>query len=138
VCSSCNNDDTNYCKCFSAASLVRVEAGAVVPYATLRVGDRVLSVLPDMTPSFETVFKVFRDPLAVVDFVRLEVASGGVLELTPGHLVYAGEECPCRSYPPALCTSDNLTGVACGVTDLQAPAATPAHWWQLTRFALAM
>jgi hypothetical protein len=74
--------------CFPAAATVRVAGGGAKRMDELRVGDRVLAATPAGRLEYQDVyFFGHKDAAATARFVRLELAGGRALELTPDHFV---------------------------------------------------
>lgn len=77
--------------CFPGSSMVTLASGGRVALRALRVGDAVEVAKPDGSRGFEPV--VFFDHQVDGDtatFVRLALADGSALELTPGHFIPVG------------------------------------------------
>lgn len=92
----CRNDkcassqQTRRSKCFSADTTVMTENGSVVPIIDVNVGDRIWTVSSDgKHPVVDTVALVSkRNASAPTTFVRVALADGGDMCVTPDHYVY--------------------------------------------------
>lgn len=100
VCQCCTSDPESdcptepTCSCFPADAIVRVKtAPDTTPEPkrmdALRVGDRVLSVRPDGTTFYDSIYMFgHKDSNTMASFVRLETSKRTVLRLTADHYVF--------------------------------------------------
>jgi len=71
-----------------------LESGEVVPYASIKVGDRVESVNRLGQVFYDKVFRITHHEVDTTnDYVRLTTASGAKLELTESHMLHVGACC---------------------------------------------
>ncbi len=81
---------TGYCSsggCFPADATVTTDTG-IKAISEVRLGDRVLAVLPDGTLGYEEVYlNTHRDAATMAPYVVLGLESGRTLRLTPRHFI---------------------------------------------------
>lgn len=88
--------------CFSSATTMKLESGAVVPMSAVHVGDRVLSMSNEGKPMYDKVFRItHHEPTEVTAFRRITTSSGDVLEITAEHLLHIGTCCNLADAVPA-------------------------------------
>lgn len=86
--------------CFPPHATVQVEGMGKVRFDQVRVGDRILTANVDGTPAFAPVVMFLdkeKQTKTPVDYLKITLASGRQIEMTPKHKIYAGATCCDRS-----------------------------------------
>jgi len=74
--------------CFPGSATVRDASGRTKPMREVSVGDRLQVILPDGSVGFEDVYLLtHKDAVSVSQYVRITLASGRQLTLSPRHFV---------------------------------------------------